>query len=118
MPGRWFRHRLTQVLCQPRVLVEVHRQCAKQRRQIMNHKVITKMLLTALSLLGSVASASTRYVDGVNGSDMNNCLSSESACKTIGHAVSLASSGDSIMVAAATYSENLTIGTSLTLIGS
>jgi hypothetical protein len=84
----------------------------------MNHKVITKMLLTALSLLGSVASASTRYVDGVNGSDMNNCLSSESACKTIGHAVSLASSGDSIMVAAATYSENLTIGTSLTLIGS
>jgi hypothetical protein len=32
---------------------------------IMNHKVITKMLLTALSLLGSVASASTWYVDGV-----------------------------------------------------
>ena len=42
----------------------------------------------------------------------------QTACKTIGHAISLASSGDSIMVAAATYTENLTIGFSLKVIGS
>jgi nitrous oxidase accessory protein NosD len=39
-------------------------------------------------------------------------------CKTIGHAISLASSGDSIIVAAATYTENLIIGISLNVIGS
>jgi hypothetical protein len=37
--------------------------------------------------------------------------------KTIGHAISLASSGDSIMVAAATYTENLTIRINLKVIG-
>src|ERR1700680_712233 len=62
--------------------------------------------------------SNTWYVDGVNGSDNNNCKSRQHACKTIGHAISLASSGDSIMVAAATYTENLTIGFSLTVVGS
>src|SRR5262249_29897852 len=38
-------------------------------------------------------------------------------CKTIGHAISLASSGDTIRVAAATYPENLTINVSLTIRG-
>ena len=58
------------------------------------------------------------YVDGVNGSDTSNCLLPETACKTIGHAVSLVSSGDSIIVAAATYHENIAIGISLNVIGS
>ena len=40
------------------------------------------------------------------------------ACKTIGHAISLAGSGDTILVAAATYQENLNIGVSLTVLGS
>src|ERR1700680_3492970 len=62
--------------------------------------------------------SNTWYVDGVNGSDNNNCKSRQHACKTIGHAISLASSGDSIMIAAATYTENLTIGVSLKVIGS
>jgi len=53
----------------------------------------------------------------VSGSDNNNCLSSTTACKTIGHAISHASSGDSIKVAAATYTENLTIGISLSAAG-
>jgi hypothetical protein len=52
------------------------------------------------------------------GNDSNDCKSSLTACKTIGHAISLASSGDSVIVAAATYTENLTIGLSLGLIGS
>jgi hypothetical protein len=72
----------------------------------------------ALCLISSPASASTWYVNGVSGSDSNNCMSATTACKTIGHAISLASSGDSIMVAAATYTENLVIGFSLRMIGS
>jgi len=72
----------------------------------------------ALCLISSTASANTWYVNGVSGSDSNNCMSATTACKTIGHAISLALSGDSIMVAAATYRENLVIGFSLRMIGS
>jgi hypothetical protein len=80
----------------------------------------SSLLLLALFLaLAPTASASnTWYVDGVNGSDNNNCKSPQTACKTIGHAISLASSGDSVMVAAATYTENLTIRIGLKIVGS
>jgi hypothetical protein len=86
----------------------------------MKHRIaFSHLLLVALSLaVAPTALASTKwYVDGVHGSDNNNCKSPQTACKTIGHAISLASSGDSIMVAAATYTENLTIGISLKVIG-
>ena len=86
----------------------------------MKHRLVfhSLMLLAVfLALTSTVLASSTWYVDGVNGSDSNNCKSTETACKTIGHAISLASSGDSIMVAAATYTENLTIGISLKVIG-
>jgi len=70
--------------------------------------------LLAVSLaLAPTAPATTWYVNGVSGSDSNNCLSPLSAYKTIGHAISLAASGDSTMVASATYTESLTIGISL-----
>jgi len=78
----------------------------------------TILLLTLLCLISSASSASTWYVNGVSGSDSHNCMSSLTACKTIGHAISLAVPGDSVMVAAATYYENLTIGISLKVIGS
>ena len=71
-------------------------------------------------MLAPAAMASTTwYVNGVNGSDTNNCKTPQTACKTIKHAISLTSSGDSIMVAAATYTEwNLTINSSLKIFGS
>jgi len=75
----------------------------------------------ALILLAAVPTAlasTTWYVNGVTGRDSNNCKSPTTACKTIGHAVSIAVSGDTIIVAAATYQENLTIGKSLKVIGS
>src|ERR1700738_3153683 len=87
----------------------------------MTQRLITHpLLLMDLCLaMGLAASASTtRYVNGVTGSDSNNCLSPTTACKTIGHAISLSLSGDSIRVAAATYTENLTIGLSLKILGS
>jgi hypothetical protein len=59
----------------------------------------------------------TWYVNGIHGSDSNNCQSPRTACRTIGHAISLAGSGDSIKVAAATYTENLTVGVNLKITG-
>ena len=76
-------------------------------------------LIVAFLVLTETALASTTwYVNGVGGSDSNNCTFSTTACKTIGHAISLAMSGDSIMVAAATYLENLNIRKALKIRGS
>jgi hypothetical protein len=86
----------------------------------MKHRLIPATLLLIapfLTLLPSALASSTRYVNGVTGSDSNTCLSPTTACKTIGHAISLSASGDSIRVAAATYKENLGIGTSLSIFG-
>jgi len=78
------------------------------------------LLLVALFLaLAPTALASNSwYVDGVNGNDNNDCKTPQTACKTIGHAISLCSPGDTIMVAPAIYTENLTIEISLKIIGS
>src|SRR6266566_2339257 len=77
--------------------------------------------VVALILFAAVPTAlasTTWYVNGVSGSNSNNCTSPTTACKTIKHAIALASSGDTIMVAAATYTENLIIGFSLRIVGS
>jgi hypothetical protein len=93
---------------------------AKKEEKIMKHKLVFSSLLLALSLASAptARAITTWYVDGAHGSDSNNCTSSQTACKTIGHAIALAHSGDSIMVAAATYKENLNIGFSLNVLGS
>jgi hypothetical protein len=79
-------------------------------------------VLAVFALFVAVAPTSlastTWYVNGANGNDSNDCKSPTTACKTIVHAISLAASGDSILVASATYPENLTIGISLNVIGS
>jgi hypothetical protein len=76
------------------------------------------LLLLFIVLASNVFAVTTWYVNGLTGSDSNNCLSSAMPCKTIGHGISLASSGDSIKIASATYSANPTIGINLTLAGS
>jgi len=80
------------------------------------HMNLLRMALL-LALASSALASTTWYVNGVNGSDGNNCKSAQTACKTIGHAISLASAGDSVMVAPATYKENLTISSSLNIFG-
>src|SRR5262249_20632460 len=99
----------------------------RQRSPLASGRKIMKRILTirstlllALLLAASLSAfaSTTWYVNGASGSDSNNCISPLTACKTIGHAISLATSGDSIQVAAATYTENLNIGFSLKLIGS
>ncbi len=83
-------------------------------------RILHQWLLVVLFLTpaGNAFASTTWYVDGVNGNDNNNCLTAQAACKTIGHAISLASRGDSIKVAPATYPENLTISISLAIVGS
>ena len=78
----------------------------------------TLLMALFLALAPAALASTTWYVDGVNGNDRNDCKSSTTACKTIGHAISRASSGDSIIAAAATYNENLRIGISLNVTGS
>jgi hypothetical protein len=70
-----------------------------------------------LVLVPTAPASTTWHSDGLNGNDSNNCQTAETACKTIGHAISLALSGDSIIVAPATYTENLSISISLRILG-
>ena len=67
---------------------------------MLNRTVVP--ILSVLMMLSSPAFASTWYVNGVNGDDGNNCKTNATACATIGHAISLAASGDTIQIAAAT----------------
>jgi predicted outer membrane repeat protein len=82
---------------------------------MLNRTVVP--ILGVLMMLSSSALASTWYVDGVNGDDGNDCKTKTTACTTIGHAISIAASGDTIEIAAATYQENLNIPFDLTLNG-
>jgi hypothetical protein len=86
----------------------------------MKHKLtFSSLLVMAFFLaLAPAALACTWYVDGVNGNDNNNCKTAQTACQTIGHAISRAKQNNSIKVAAATYTENLTISFSLKIVGS
>ena len=80
--------------------------------------VFRLLLLMALFLSRTAVASTTWYVNGVSGTNSNTCTSPTTACKTIKHAIALASSGDSIIVAAATYTENLAIGISVMIVGS
>lgn len=82
---------------------------------MLNRTVVS--ILSVLIVLCSTALGSTWYVNGVNGDDHNNCKTKRTACATIKHAISLAASGDTIQIAAATYQENLSIPLNLTLNG-
>ena len=74
--------------------------------------------VAALVLFAPSAKASTKYVNGLTGNDSDSCESPTTACKTIGHVISLAASGDTVMVSAATYyTEALTVSLNLNLIG-
>jgi predicted outer membrane repeat protein len=75
--------------------------------------LIALFLVVAPAALAS----SVWYVNGNNGRDSNDCKTSKTACSTIGHAIALSASGDSITIAAATYTENLFITTNLKLNG-
>jgi hypothetical protein len=85
--------------------------------KMKSRKLICVAALTLFAAVPTALASSKWYVDGVDGSDNNDCESSQTACKTIGRAVSHSARGDFIMVAAATYLENLTIPHSLNIVG-
>jgi hypothetical protein len=73
--------------------------------------------LLSFALASPAMASNTWYADANNGNDNNNCLSASAACKTIGHAITLAASGDSIMLAPGDYNESITIPFSLSIVG-
>jgi hypothetical protein len=76
------------------------------------------ILTLFLTFVPAALASHTWYVDGVNGSDNNNCQSRQHACKTISNAIFLTVPGDSIFVAPATYHESLLVLFNLKIIGS
>ena len=79
---------------------------------------LTSVVALTLFAAAPLALGSQWYVDGVNGSDHNNCRSIQAACRSIRRAILHASPGDSISVAPATYPESLAIPFSLNIAGS
>ena len=76
------------------------------------------LLLTLLAcLVPPRVVAATWFLNAARGNDSNPCKQETAACKTIGHAIALAASNDSINIAAGTYNENLSIPVSLKLNG-
>jgi len=65
----------------------------------------------------AACAAATRYVDPAGSDGANDCTIPAQPCATIGHAVAVASPVDTLRVGAGTYSEQVTINISLTLIG-
>jgi predicted outer membrane repeat protein len=95
-------------------------------RLTVHRRVLIRRLVLCLALAGWLvpthggapvaAAGTTRYVAPA-GSDSGDCSMSTSPCKTIGHAVSQAQSGDTISIGAGTYAEHLDIEKNLTLAG-
>jgi conserved repeat domain/conserved repeat domain len=88
----------------------------------MNNKYRTVLRVFAMQVALISLGVGTAWAGGPwfvspSGVDGNDCLSSGTACLTIGGAIGKASSGDTINVAAGTYNENLTIAIALTLSG-
>src|SRR5579864_4814331 len=82
------------------------------------HTKLRLMVLSVSMALAPAALASTTwYVNGTTGNDSNNCLTPATACATIGGAISRTAAGDSVVIAAGTYTENLLINLNLNLRG-
>ncbi|HEV7127899.1 MAG TPA: right-handed parallel beta-helix repeat-containing protein, partial [Ktedonobacterales bacterium] len=66
---------------------------------------------------GAHASGATFHVNAATGVDSGTCGPVATPCKTIGQAITNAANGDTISVAAGTYSENLSLNKNLTITG-
>lgn len=83
---------------------------------------LTLLLVAALLWAGpgpspARADPGTLYVSGATGDDTGDCRDPAAPCQTIGHAISQAVDGDTILIAGGQYAENLFIGAGLTLRG-
>jgi len=88
-------------------------------RKLFGVSLVVALVLSFSLVVTTTVSASPAdwYVDAVNGDDGNDGLSWATAFATIVKAMDEASGGDTIMVAAGTYAENITVDKSLELLG-
>ena len=78
---------------------------------------IATLLLLIVFGLPSVARADGPWYVDPDGSDGNDCLTWETACRTIASAVNRAGSGDTILLATGVFTRGATITKTLTLHG-
>ena len=93
--------------------------CDRTRTRGLRARVTIASIVSAvvaLSVAGSAAAGGALFVSASSGNDVNPCSSTQ-PCRTIGHAVAVASPGSSISVAAGTYAEEVVISKRLTLVG-
>ena len=93
--------------------------CDRTRTRGLRARVTIASIVSAvvaLSVAGSAAAGGALFVSASSGNDANPCSSTQ-PCRTIGHAVAVASPGSTISVAAGTYAEEVVISKSLTLVG-
>ena len=77
---------------------------------------LTALLCGLQGITPAYADSGTLYVDGVAGNDSGACGTIGAPCKTISYTLNTrASDGDTIFIAAGTYTENLTIGNGISL---
>ncbi len=80
--------------------------------------IVMLLILIGVAIRPPIARAAGPWYVSPTGNDGNDCLSSGTACQTIGGAIGKASSGDTINIAAGTYTEtNIISGKALTLVG-
>jgi Right handed beta helix region len=77
---------------------------------------VAVVAILALGVASAGAASGALYVSASGGSDLNPCTSA-APCKTIGHAVAIAGSGQTVVVEAGTYHETVTVTKSLSLVG-
>ena len=93
--------------------------CDRTRTRGLRARVTIASIVSAvvaLGVAGSAAAGGALFVSASSGNDANPCSSTQ-PCRTIGHAVAVASPGSTISVAAGTYAEEVVISKRLTLIG-
>ncbi|GAB4278231.1 MAG: Ig-like domain-containing protein [Candidatus Promineifilaceae bacterium] len=93
----------------------------RMKRLFISMLIAVSFAFSLIAILVTVTpnthAAGPWYVNAASGDDANDCLSTGTACKTVGTAVTKAASGDTIHIAAGTYTENIVLNKSLTFIG-
>ncbi len=88
---------------------------SKRFKQVAAAALLTcSSVFAGLLSSGVAAAATTRYVS-TSGTDSGNC--SSTPCKTVNYALSQASPGDTIQVAAGTYNQTIDVEKPITLVG-